>query len=179
MDLKAAQSAMRITYVSGAPGVLVSGMVWVATGLIWSSSDVTHAFIALFFGGMAIVPVAWLIARVMLRAPKPVGDNPLDRLGLESTFSLFAGLLIAYTLLRLNPVTVFPIMSITIGARYFTFRTIYGERLYWALGTTLIAVGGGAMLGLVTWPVNLAVAAGLVEIAFAVALFHRHATSPQ
>ena len=80
MDLKTAQSAMRIAYVSGAPGVLVSGIVWVVAGLIWSRSDVNHAFTVLFVGGMAIVPVALFIARVVLRAPKLVGKNPLDRL---------------------------------------------------------------------------------------------------
>lgn len=177
MDLRTAQNAMRIAHVSGAPGVLVSGVVWVVAGLILSRSDVTHAFTVLFFGGMAIVPVALFIARVMMRAPKPVGKNPLDRLGLESTFSLFAGLLIAYALLRVDERTVFPIMAVTIGARYFTFRTIYDETLYWVLGAALIAIGGSSVLGRLTWPINLALVTGLVEVAFAVVLFARHRTS--
>ena len=179
MDLKTAQSAMRAAYVSGAPGVLVSGIVWVVAGLIWSRFDITHAFTVLFVGGMAIVPAALFIARVILRAPKPVGKNPFDRLGLESTISLFAGLLIAYALLSLNPLSVFPIMAVTIGARYFTFRTIYDETLYWLLGSALIAVGASAMLGWLTWPINLALVSGLVEVAFAVTLFIRHQTSKQ
>ena len=171
MELEAAQSAMRNTHVGGAPGVLVSGIVWVVAGLVWLRLDVPHAFTVLFFGGMAIVPVAIFIARVMMRAPKPLDENPLDRLGLESTLFLFAGLLIAYTLLRLNPATVFPVMAVTIGARYFTFRTIYGEAGYWALGAALIAVGGSALLGLIAWPFNVAVVAGLVEVGFAAFLF--------
>jgi hypothetical protein len=171
MELKAAQSAMRNTHVGGAPGVLVSGVVWVVAGLVWLRLDVPHAFTVLFFGGMAIVPVAMFIARVMMRAPKHPGKNPLDLLGLESTLFLFAGLLIAYTLLRLNPAAVFPVMAITIGARYFTFRTIYGDAVYWLLGAALIVVGGSALLGLVVWPINVAVVAGLVEVGFAVLLF--------
>ena len=172
MELKTAQSEMRAAHVGGAPGVLVSGIVWVIAGLIGLRVDVTHAFTVLFFGGIVIVPVALFIARVMLRAPKPVGENPLDRLGLETTFFLFAGLLIAYALLPLNPVAVFPIMAVIIGARYFTFRTIYGEAVYWVLGAALIAVGGSALFGY-TWPTNIAVVAGFVEVVFAVVLFVR------
>ena len=173
MQLKVAQSAMRTAHVGGAPGVLVSGVVWVAAGLIWARYDVAQAFVVLFFGGMAIVPIGLFIARVLLRAPKPVQGNPLDRLGLESTFSLFAGLLIAYALLRISPAFVFPIMAITIGARYFIFRTIYSEGLFWALGTALTGVGVSALLGLVTWPTNIAVVVGVIEVAFAIVLYVR------
>jgi len=179
MQLEAAQRAMRTAHVSGAPGVLVSGVVWVDAGVIWARADVAQAFVMLFFGGMAIVPGGLFIARVILRAPKPVEGNPLDRLGLESTFSLFAGLLIAYALLRISPASVFPIMAITIGARYFIFRTIYGEGVFWALGTALTAVGVTALLGLVTWPTNIAVVVGLMELAFAIVLFVRSGQSAQ
>lgn len=126
---------------------------------------------------MAIVPVALLIARVVLRAPKPVRGNPLDRLTLESTVFLFAGLLIAHAFLRADPTAVFPVMVITIGARYFTFRTIYGDAVYWVLGAALIAVGTSALLGLYAWPMNVAVVAGLVEIIFAALLFARREKS--
>ncbi len=173
MELKALQSAMRTAHVCGAPGVLVSGVVWVVAGLTWLRSDEAHAFVVLLFAGSAIVPIGLFIAQVLLRAPKPVERNPLDRLGLESTFPLFAGLLIAYALLRVSPASVFPIVAITIGARYFVFRTIYDESVYWGLGTALIAVGVSALLGLMTWPVNIAVTVGFIEIAFAVVLFVR------
>jgi hypothetical protein len=173
MELKAAQSAMRNAHVGGAPGVFVSGIVWIIAGLVWLRLDVPHAFTVLFFGGMAIVPLAILIARVILRAPKPLGKNPLDRLALESTMFLFAGLLIAYALLRLNPAAVFPIMAVTIGARYFTFGTIYGEAVYWVVGGALIAVGSSALLGFIAWPLNVAVVAGFLEVGFAAFLLIR------
>lgn len=179
MELAAAQNAMRTAHVSGAPGVLVSGVVWVIAGLIWARFDVAQAFVVLFVGGMAIVPIGVLIARVILRAPKRVDGNPLERLGLESTFSLFVGLLIAYALLRINPAFAFPIVAMTIGARYFVFRTIYGEGTYWALGTALIAVAASALLELGTLPINIAVIAGVIEIAFAILLFVRFRQSNQ
>lgn len=173
MELQVAQNAMRIANAGGAPGVFVSGIVWLISGLAWLRLGVIPAFGVLFVGGMAIVPGALFIARVVLRAPKPVVGNPLDRLGLESTFPLFAGLLIAYALLRINPQAVFPVMAITIGARYFTFRTIYGQPIYWLLGSLLVAVGSTAVLGLVTWPINLAILAGSLEVLLAIVLFVR------
>ncbi len=173
MQLKAAQSAMRATHVAGAPGVLASGIVWLVAGLVWQRSDITHAFAVLFFGGMAIMPASIFISRVILRAPKAAGDNPLDRLALEITCPLFAGLLFSYKLLYLNPSAVFPVMATIIGARYFSFRTIYDDVTYWILATALAVMGGSAFLGVLSWPVNLAVSAGIVEIVFAVFLFVR------
>ena len=69
MDLKAAQCGMRTDNVAGAPGVLVSGIVWVVAGLVWLRLDVTRAFAVLFFGGMAIMPSALFIARVLSGYP--------------------------------------------------------------------------------------------------------------
>jgi len=173
MELKAAQGAMRTANVGGAPGVLVSGIVWLISGLLWMRLGVTPAFAVLFLGGMAIVPGALVISRVIFRAPRPVDKNPLDRLGLESTFPLFAGLLIAYALLRVDPIAVFPVVAITVGARYFAFGTIYGQSLYWLLAMSLVAVGGTAILGIIIWPVNLALVVGTIEMLFAVVLFVR------
>lgn len=173
MELQSAQRAMRAANVAGAPGVLVSGIVWVVAGLVWLRLDIPRAFAVLFFGGMAIVPIALFIARVLFRIPKPADENPLDRLGLESTFPLFAGLLISYALLRIDPDLVFPVMAITIGARYFSFRTIYGDAFYWILATALVAIGVAALFRLISWPINVALAAGVVEIGFAFALFVR------
>jgi hypothetical protein len=98
--------------------------------------------------------------------------NPLDRLGLESTAMLFAGIFIAYALLRAAPALVFPVMAIAIGARYFVFRTIYDEPVYWLLGGLLAALGIAAMLGLPI-PGNIALVAGAVEVVFAIVLLAR------
>lgn len=171
MDFKTAQDDLSAAYVGGAPGVLVSGLVWFVAGGVWLYAGLRPGFFALFFGGMAIVPLGLAIARA-LRAPKVDPGNPLQRLGLESTFILFAGILIAYGLLRAAPALVFPVMAITIGARYFVFRTLYDEPLFWALAAALIAVGGAAVAG-VGWPGNLAFVVGAVEVLFWLALFRR------
>lgn len=50
---------------------------------------------------------------------------------------------------------------------------IYGEVACWPLATALVAIGGSALLGIVSWPINVAVAAGALEMLFAMVLFVR------
>lgn len=174
MFVEAAERDLAAAEVGGAPGVFVSGLAWLVAGLILTRFGVPSAFAALFIGGMLITPLALAIARFGFRAPKSAPGNPLERLGLESAFILFAGLAIAYALLRASPQLAFPALAITIGARYFAFRTLYGEPIYWALGATLAGLGTIALFGLVPLPVNIAVSVGAVEIAFAGWLLARH-----
>ena len=178
MDLKLAQREVAIANLGGAPGVLVSGIAWLVAGGVWLRADVTAAFAVLFVGGMLIVPVSLLVSQTLARAPKASPDNPLNQLGIESTVILFAGIFVAYCLLRAAPGLVFPVMAITIGARYFVFRTIYGQVLYWGLGTALLMLGVGASLGWFVLPGNLALATGIVEVGFSAVLFFRHRAAP-
>lgn len=173
MTLTQAQRDLALANVGGAPGVLVSGVVWLVAGAVWMRAGVAAGFAALFVGGMLIVPIALLIARVA-RAPQLGKGNPLERLGLEATVVLFAGLAVAYALLDAAPGLVFPVMALTIGARYFSFRTLYGDPLYWLLGGLLAAAGTLALFAAVAWPGNVAVVVGGVEVALAAILFVRH-----
>ena len=107
MEFGAAQRDMVAANYRGAPGVLVSGIVWLIAAGVWASAGFKLRFAALFVGGMLIMPLSLVIARA-LNAPKLATANPLTRLALESTFLLFAGILIAYSLLgRCAAVRVF------------------------------------------------------------------------
>jgi hypothetical protein len=172
MDIGSAQKDIDRAYVAGAPAVLVSGLVWITAGLFLARSGTATGFAALFIGGVLIVPLALAIAKLGFRAGPITRGNPLDRLGLESTAMLFAGICLAYALLRAAPALVFPAMAISIGARYFVFRTIYDEPVYWLLGGLLAALGIAAILGLPI-PGNIALAAGSVEVIFAIILLMR------
>ena len=171
--MESAQREMRRAYVNGAPGVFVSGLVWVVAGIVWSRFGTATAFAVLFFGGMLIMPLAILIARTVFGTPKSASGHPLDRLALESTFFLFAALLVGYAMLRSSPQSVFPLLAALIGARYFVFRTIYGEWLYWLLAAVLVTIGASALLTNVAWSINPALAFGFVELLFAAALIRR------
>ncbi len=173
MDVSAAQRDIVAAYINGAPGVFVSGMVWLIAGIAALSQNAEVAFAVLFLGGMLIVPGSLLIARIMFGADEISSDNPFQRLGLEATIVLFAGIVIAYALLRTEPELAFPALAIAIGARYFAFRTIYGEPTYWVLGGALTLIGTAAILRIVPLSFDLLLLVGGTECAFAVILLWR------
>ncbi len=165
------QQNLRQAYVGGAPGVAVSGTVWVIAGLVLTRLGLASGFAALFFGGMVIQPLAVAISRA-LGAKKPGGSNELERMAIESLAILFVGLLIAYRLIEVAPTLVFAIVALAIGARYMLFRTLYDDALYWALGGVLMAAGAGGVLGyLEAGAVPFVV--GAVELVFAAVLYAR------
>lgn len=73
MQFDVAQREIAAANIGGAPGVLVSGLVWLVSGLIWLRVDVGTAFAALFVGGMLIVPASLLIARLFSCAEGSTG----------------------------------------------------------------------------------------------------------
>lgn len=170
MDIATAQKEMRAAYAGGAPGVLVSGLVWLIAGAVWASKGVAPGFLALFIGGMAIFPVSTLIARKMMGAPKIGEANALNRLALESTFVLMAGILIGYVLLIRLPDLAIPAVSVVMGARYFIFASVYGRMTFWPLAGAICAVGSLALLGLKLPVVNLALIVGMIEVIFGLLL---------
>ncbi|HEY0926016.1 DUF7010 family protein [Brevundimonas sp.] len=173
MQITAAQQDMAAAHVRGAPGVLVSGLVWLIAGGVWAHHDLATGFTALFVGGILIFPASLLISRLVFRAPKAARGNPLERLALESTFVLFAGLFLAWCFLRVAPELAFPAMAVAIGVRYFVFRTVYGAAIYWILGGALAITGALAALRIVTLPVNVALIIGAVEVGFSIVIFLR------
>ena len=170
MTLAFAQREMSAAHLGGAPSVLISGLVWLIAGTVWLKYGVVKGFFALFFGGMLIFPTAVAVCRLIFHAPATAKDNGLNRLGLELTFFLFAGILVSYALLRAKSVLVFPVMAITIGARYFAFRTLYDRKLYWLLGATLAGFGTIALLHQISWPGNFAFVVGVLETVFSALL---------
>lgn len=170
MQIAAAQADMARAHVHGAPGVLVSGLVWLIAGWLWDRQGVATGFYGLFVGGIMIFPVSLVISRFLFKAAPTSPGNPLERLALESTFILFSGIFIAYCFLRVAPELAFPAMAISIGVRYILFHTLYGNPVYWLLGVALATIGGLAALELVTLPLNLALIVGAIEVGLCVAV---------
>lgn len=170
--LTAAQHDLARAYAGGAPGVLVSGLVWLIAGAVWQLHGTMAAFAALFFGGMAIHPLGVLIERAVFKAPKATVGKPLETLAIEATIPLFVGVLIAWVLLVRAPDLAIPVFAAIVGARYFLFRTLYGEIAYWALGAAILAVAGTAMFG-IRLPLNLGFVVGIVELVAAAILLQR------
>lgn len=170
--LTAAQRDLAQAYAGGAPGVFVSGLVWLIAGAVWQLHGTTAAFATLFFGGMAIHPLGVLVERTAFKAPKATIGKPLETLAIEATIPLFVGVLIAWVLLVRAPDLAIPVFAAIVGARYFLFRTLYGEIAYWALGAAIVAIAGTAMFG-IRPPLNLGFVVGIVELVAAAMILQR------
>lgn len=172
LTINAAQSDMRHGYLSGAPGVLASGVVWLVSGLVAALGSKEAAVLALLIGGAAIHPVGIAISRLLGRPGTHTPGNPLGRLAAESTVWLIAGCAIAYGVHVLRIEWFFPAMLLVIGGRYLTFQTIYGLRAYWVCGALLCAAGLG--LALSRAPAVAGVFSGAaIELVFSAVLFWR------
>ncbi|MDZ3830541.1 MAG: hypothetical protein U0S50_01830 [Sphingopyxis sp.] len=171
-SLSEAQRDLSRAYAGGAPGVFASGLVWLIAGTMWQFHGTKAGFAALFIGGMMIHPLGVLIERAAFRAPKATIGKPLETLAIEATIPLFVGVLIAWVLLVRAPDLAIPVFAAIVGARYFLFRTIYGEIAYWVLGAAVLLAAFAALFG-IGIPPNVAVAVGVVELLAAMLILHR------
>jgi hypothetical protein len=170
MDIKSAQVENRGCFVGGGPGVIVSGLVWLMAALVLSQAGTPPAFATLFFGGMLIAPVATAVERYGFRRPAPSKENALVALGLETAIAMIAGLLAAYLVLRSSPQWVFPIAAMVVGTRYFSFATLYGNRVFYLLGGLIAAIGAASIWGPGELPVTVPFAVAATELVFGLGL---------
>jgi hypothetical protein len=115
--LAAAQRDMRSAYLGGAPGVLVSGLVWAVAGCVATWISPERAVWALFAGGMFIHPVAVLCTRLLGRSGRHTPGNPLAGLAMATTFRMIMMLPLAYGVSLLRIDLFFPAMLLVIGGR--------------------------------------------------------------
>ena len=68
MEIIKAQQDMRAAHVGGAPGVLVSGLVWVMAGGVATFTTFQTSIIVFFLGGMFIHPLSIVVSKFMFNA---------------------------------------------------------------------------------------------------------------
>lgn len=172
MIIADAQQDLRRAYVGGGPGVVISGLIWLAAAFVERTQGVGAGFATLFFGGMLIFPGAKLICRTTFGRQNELSDNPFGKTVLEGTIAMIGGLFAASLFISLKPALVFPLAAIAVGTHYFVFKTVYGERLFWLLAAivTAIAVGDIYIAPLRGWT---AILVSVTELAFGVALVMR------
>jgi hypothetical protein len=166
------QGEMRHAHCDGAPGILVSGLVWVAATLVCQFMGIHQAVWTLLIGGAFIYPVSTVLTKALGRPGKTGSTNALNQLGMASTIWLIVCCAMAYGLYRLMPALFFPAMMVTIGSRYLVFASMYGRPVFWVMGTSLIAAGVVAFF-MAMPPVLAAALGGAIEVLFACFVFAR------
>ena len=168
MQLNQYQADLRRAYVRGGPGAIVSGVIWLAAGLVARFSSITNGFYLLFFAGMFIFPISKLVLKVFFQREPESKLNPGGLIVIETVFPMIGGLFAAWLLLPYKPEFVFSISAIAVGAHYFGFRTAYGDWTYWILGGALCLVGAGSIMFRVPASNLVPFAIALIEILFGI-----------
>lgn len=166
------QHEMRHAYYNGAPGILVSGLVWIAATLVCDQLGVSKAVWTLLIGGALIHPIGIIVTKVAGRPAKTSKANALNQFAMASTIWLILCCAMAYGLFLLKPALFFPAMMATIGSRYLVFASIFGRPIFWVLGLSLIVAANLAFF-LAFPPVFAAGLGGLIEVLFAYLVFSK------
>lgn len=173
MSISEAQTDMRQGYCSGGAGILASAIAWSVAAGFAISGPAQKAVWALLIGGMLIHPVSVVLCKLLKARGAHTKGNPLGELAGASTFWLIFCLPLAYALGLQNPGWFFQAMLLIIGGRYLVFATLYGMRLYWALGLGLAAAG--IALSFVAAPASVVAPIGAaIEAVFAILFLVQH-----
>lgn len=179
MTLADFQADLRRSYIGGGPGTIVSGIVWALAAIITARSGISTGFVTLFLGGMLIFPIGTLICRVLFKRAGPDALNPGGRIVIETLPGMFMGLFIAYLFIAIKPEFVFPIAAMAVGTHYFSFRTAYGDMLYWVLGGLMAAIGAVMIVSNFAPAAVMAALIAALEIAFGIGLTMRSLSKAQ
>ncbi len=170
MTVGDAQRDMCHGYFDGAPGMLVSALVWLIAGVVAFVDSPARALWALFVGGVMIYPVGVVLAKLLGRPGTHAKNNPLAGLALEGTVWMLLSMVLAYVVSLYRLEWFFPAMLFVIGGRYLTFATLYGSRVYWLCGG-LLAMAGYLLVTVNAAPATAAWAGAGIEAAFATYIF--------
>lgn len=178
MSTKDDQLELQRQYLFGIPGIFVSGVVWLSSGIVCLVASESYAIATFFIGGVAIYPLSTFICQKRLSLDAPSSKNRLHLLGLESTAVLFMGLFLAYFGRAQSSGYFFNTMLMTIGVRYLLFQTMYGTRAYWTLGLLLSYTGLALFVFQNNWLPLGGLAGGIIEIGMAIYMFKTLSVEP-
>ncbi len=161
---------MREGYGYGSAGILVSGLVWLNSGITATIYSQQWAIWTLIIGGALIMPIATLLEKLM--GIKGVHDknNPLGKLAMEVTIWMLMCIPLAYGLSFHKSSWFFQGMLLIIGGRYLSFASIYGLRFYWLLGAAL-GLAAYILFFLNASSFSSALTGGLIEIVFSILMY--------
>jgi uncharacterized protein DUF7010 len=116
------------------------------------------AIATLVVGGMFIFPVTELLLRAAGARAGLSPENALRNLGLQVAFVLPLSMPLLLPVARYRLTWFYPALMILVGAHYLPFVSLYGMRMFAALGAVLVGLG---VLIAMYWSGSFSVAAWL------------------
>ena|SRR5438552_836646 len=141
MDIQDAQREVRLVYLGGFWGQLVTSVIWLVSATLGTWVTPKASILTVVIGGFFIFPLTQVLLRLSGRRASVSRENPFNNLAMQIAFVLPFSmlLLLPVGLYRLN--WFFPALMILVGAHYLPFASLYGMRMFLLLSGILIAMG--------------------------------------
>lgn len=146
MEICEAQREVRACYAGGFWGQLIASLIWLLGAALGTWSTPKTAILTVVVAGFFLFPLTRLAVSLSGTGGLIRKENPFNRLGMQ------VALVLPFSMLLLVPVAeyrlnwFFPALMILLGAHYLPFATLYGMRMFLALGGALMALGVVAAL---------------------------------
>lgn len=141
MEIAQGQKDVRVTFLGGFAGQLVSAAVWGASATACTWGSLRLGEVVLLVAGFFIFPVTQLLLRSMGHAYALPKGHPMNALGIQVAFSLPLTLPLVIGIGVLRPAWFYPAFMVVLGAHYLPFVFMYGMPQFAFLCATLVASG--------------------------------------
>jgi hypothetical protein len=142
-----AQREVRLTFMGGFPGQLVSGAIWLVSAALGTWGSTTNAILVLVVGGAFIFPLTQLVLRAMGRRAALDPANPFTGLAMQIAFTIPVSLPLIGAAAQHRLDWFYPAFLVVVGAHYLPFVFLYGMWTFALLAAGMIC--GGVYIGLV------------------------------
>jgi hypothetical protein len=146
MHVADAQREVRTTYLGGAPGGIVSGLLWLVSAACATWGTRPQAIWVLVLGGPLIFPLTQLLLKATGRRASLSHENPFGGLAMQIAFTIPLSLPVIAAATLARPGWFYPGFMVIVGAHYLPFIFLYGMRSFALLAAVLF--GGGMVIGM-------------------------------
>ena len=146
MQIADAQRDVRVVFIGGFPGQLVSSLLWCASAATVTWYSFRAGVVVLVFGGMFIFLLAQLLLRAMGRPHSLPKGHPMNGLAMEIAFTVPLAIPLVLAAALHRHAWFYPAFMIVVGCHYLPFIFLYGMWQFGVLAALLIA--SGLLIGL-------------------------------
>lgn len=138
MEIKTAQHDVQTTFMRGAVGQTVSGLIWLVSAAIGTWGTERQAILVLVLGGMFIFPLTQLGLRLLGRPASLPAGHPMNALAMQVAFMLPLNMLLVGAAALYNINWFYPAFTLIVGTHYLPFTFLYGMWEFAVLAAILI-----------------------------------------
>jgi hypothetical protein len=138
VELKTAQQDIQTTFLRGAVGQTVSGLIWLTSAALGTWVGERPAIITLVIGGMFIFPLTQLGLRLLGHTSSLPAKHPMNALAMQVAFMVPLNMLLVAPAAWYNINWFYPAFMLIVGTHYLPFIFLYGMWEFAVLAVLLI-----------------------------------------